>query len=107
MNTQAHIMIETLLIGLAESAIKTFVSSNGETDGVNSIVYLDGLHGVVDIDGCTDILSAVVGIDGELSFLISNADDSKQMFVSFFDLNFDAAKKILDQILSFGTEFEE
>lgn len=98
-------MIETLMIGLAESAIKNYVLNNGETDGVNNVVYLDTLNGVIDINGCTDILSAVVGIDGNLSFLVSNSDDSVQQFVSFFDLNADAARKVLDEILHYGTDF--
>lgn len=93
------------MIGLAESAIKNYVLNNGETDGVNNVVYLDTLNGVIDINGCTDILSAVVGIDGNLSFLVSNSDDSVQQFVSFFDLNADAARKVLDEILHYGTDF--
>lgn len=98
-------MVETLMIGLAESAIKHYVLNNGETDGVNNVTYLDGLKGVIDIDGCTDILSAVVGIDGNLSFLVSNEDDSMQMFVTIFDLNADAVRKILEQMMLYGTDF--
>lgn len=93
------------MIGLARTAIINYVLNNGETDGVNKVVYLDGLNGVIDIDGCTDILSAVVGIDEYLSFLVSNEDDSMQMFVTIFDLNADAVRKILEQMMLNGTDF--
>ena len=96
-----------LYLGVFEELIKRSVMESKETDGVNPIKYLSNLNGVIDLNGYTDILSAVVGADGLLSVLVSNADDSKQSFVSLWDLPLSAVMEIFNQLVKVGTEFAE
>lgn len=94
-------MIETLFYGLMQAGIIKTILEDGETDGVNAIKYLDNLKGVINIDGCTDILSAVVGTDNNLSVLISNADDTKQEFCGLYELPLPVIEKIFKQIVKY------
>ena len=95
-------MIETLLYGLMQANITKSIIEDGETDGVNAVKYLDNLKDVININGCTDILSAVVGEDNLLSLLISNADDTKQEFCSLHELPLSVIKQIFDQIVKYN-----
>lgn len=91
-------MLETLHFGLMQANIINGVMTKGDTDGVSKVIYLENLNGAINIDGYTDVLSVMVGADGMLSVLISDADDKKQSFVGLFDLPKEVVFEIYKQI---------
>lgn len=81
-----------------ENLIKWNVESRCEENN-DDVFFLKDLNGVIDIDGMTDVLNAHVGCDNNLSFLISDYTDSKQTFVSMYDLSDEVIFEILMQVL--------
>ena len=96
-------MIETLFTGMIENAIKFAVNNNGESDGVCKVLYLDGLNKVMSLaDGLyTDVLSAHVGIDGRLTFLVSDEGDNHQTFVDIGELPTEVVTEIFNKIYAY------
>ena len=96
-------MIETLFIGMVENAIKVAVNNNGESDGVCKVLYLDGLNKVMSLaDGLyTDVLSAHIGVDGLLSFLVSVDGDKHQTFVNIGELPREVVAEIFNKIYAY------
>jgi len=96
-------MIETLFIGMVENAIKVAVNNNGESDGVCKVLYLDGLNKVMSLaDGLyTDVLSAHIGVDGLLSFLVSDESDKHQTFVNIGELPREVVAEIFNKIYAY------
>lgn len=96
-------MIETLFIGMIENAIKVAVNNNGESDGVSKVLYLDGMNKVMSLaEGLyTDILSANVGIDGRLTFLVSDEGDKHQTFVDIGELPREVVAEIFNKIYAY------
>ncbi len=96
-------MIETLFIGMVENAIKVAVNNNGESDGVCKVLYLDGLNKVMSLaDGLyTDVLSAHIGVDGLLSFLVSDDGDKHQTFVNIGELPREVVAEIFNKIYAY------
>lgn len=96
-------MIETLFIGMIENAIKVAVNNNGESDGVCKVLYLDGMNNVMSLaDGLyTDVLSAHVGIDGRLTFLVSDEGDKHQTFVDIGELPSEVVAEIFNKIYAY------
>lgn len=96
-------MIETLFIGMVENAIKVAVNNNGESDGVCKVLYLDGLNKVMSLaDGLyTDVLSAHIGVDGLLSFLVSDEGDKHQTFVNIGELPREVVAEIFNKIYAY------
>lgn len=96
-------MIETLFIGMVENAIKVAVNNIGESDGVCKVLYLDGMNNVMSLaDGLyTDVLSAHIGVDGLLSFLVSDGGDKHQTFVNIGELPSEVVAEIFNKIYAY------
>ena len=96
-------MVETLFLGMVENAIKVAVNNNGEGDGVCKVLYFDGLNNVMSLaDGLyTDVLSAHIGFDGRLSFLVSDNGDKHQSFVNIGELPQEVVAAIVHKIYDY------
>lgn len=73
--------------------------NDNEYDGVCWIHWLNGFNNSINIDSYTDILSAYVGEDGTLSFLITNNSDCVQTFVGLSEFDNDVIYKITMSVL--------
>ena len=100
-------MLETLIPNLIEQTIKLAVENNGEDDGNCKVLYLSDLNGVINLNGYTDILSAHVGEDGLLSFLVATPDDKSQSFVSLFSFPQEVIEKIIEQVAGLARYSQE
>ena len=80
--------------------------NSNEYDGVCWIHWLNGFNNSINIDSYTDILSAYVGEDGALSFLITNNSDCVQTFVGLSEFDNDVIYKITMSVLC-GLEYNQ
>ena len=80
--------------------------NDNEYDGVCWIHWLNGFNNSINIDSYTDILSAYVGEDGTLSFLITNNSDCVQSFVGLGEFSNDVIYKIAMNVLC-GLKFNQ
>lgn len=80
--------------------------NSNEYDGVCWIHWLNGFNNSINIDSYTDILSAYVGEDGTLSFLITNNSDCVQTFVGLSEFDNDVIYKIAMSVLC-GLEYSQ
>lgn len=80
--------------------------NDNEYDGVCWIHWLNGFNNSINIDSYTDILSAYVGEDGTLSFLITNNSDCVQTFVGLSEFDNDVIYKITMNVLC-GLEYSQ
>ena len=81
------------------------VKVKGEHEGDLHRIWLDNLNGVCNLDGHTDIMSAVVckntaGKDC-LSIQVNTPNDYSTTFCSIDELNYDVVDKIYDQIMNY------
>lgn len=78
------------------------VKERGEDDGDSHRIWLSGLNGACNINGHTDIMSAVAckNTAGEdcLSIQVNTPDDKSTLFCSIDDFTPDVADKIYYQI---------
>ena len=79
--TEQEFLINFCLDGIVEYLFKKVMNIN-YFDGVNYILHFDNsFNGIIDIDGMTDILNICTDeVRKNVSFLISNEDDTKQDF---------------------------
>ena len=79
------------------------IKDKGEDEGDSHRVWLSDLNGVCNLDGHTDIMSAVAckNTAGEdcLSIQVNTPDDNSTTFCSIDELNYDVVDKIYDQII--------
>ena len=80
--------------------------NSNEYDGVCWIHWLNGFNNSINIDSYTDILSAYVGEDGTLSFLITNNSDCVQTFVGLSEFDNNVIYKIAMSVLC-GLEYSQ
>ena len=80
--------------------------NSNEYDGVCWIHWLNGFNNSINIDSYTDILSAYVGEDGSLSFLITNNSDCVQTFVGLSEFDNNVIYKIAMSVLC-GLEYSQ
>lgn len=80
----------------AEDNIKTLTIQKGEHDGDCYRYYLpNDFNNTINYCGATDILCSHVGVDGMLTFLVSDTNDNHQFFVDICDLPI----SVVDQII--------
>lgn len=79
---------------------------DNEYDGACWIHWLNGFNYSINIDSYTDILGAYVGVDGALSFLITNNSDCVQSFVGLGEFSNDVIYKITMNVLC-GLEYNQ
>lgn len=90
---------------IGEDDIITAVKEKGENEGdCGYRIWLSNLNGKCNINGHTDIMSAVVtkntkGNDS-LSIQVNTPDDRSTIFVDIYDFNADVADLIYDQIVN-------
>lgn len=81
------------------------VKDKGEDEGGSHRIWLSDLNGVCNLDGHTDIMSAVVckNTAGEdcLSIQVNTPNDYSTTFCSIDELNYDVVDKIYDQIMNY------
>lgn len=81
------------------------VKDKGEDEGGSHRIWLSDLNGVCNLDGHTDIMSAVAckntaGKDC-LSIQVNTPNDYSTTFCSIDELNYDVVDKIYDQIMNY------
>ena len=82
--------------------LRDVFTGKGEFDGHYYICWLDGFDGVINIDGCTDILSASMLADGqEVVLLASSPDDRTQEFIDPADLSEGLQEKLYKYLLNY------
>ena len=82
--------------------LRNIFTDKGEFDGYYYICWLDGFDGVINIDGCTDILSASMLADGqEIVLLVSSPNDTFQQFIDPADLSGELQEKLYNYLLNY------
>ena len=81
------------------------VKDKGEDEGGSHRIWLSDLNGVCNLDGHTDIMSAVAckNTAGEdcLSIQVNTPNDYSTTFCSIDELNYDVVDKIYNQIMNY------
>ena len=81
------------------------VKERGEDEGDSRRIWLSGLNGACNINGHTDIMSAVAckNTAGEdcLSIQVNTPDDKRTIFACLDDFDYSVVDKIYEQIMNY------